>query len=65
VLVGRVSDDVQAAPYLRGKPAASIFGVTPISFITGITAGTSDSPTCSRGKTADSNTATSRPARAR
>lgn len=61
----RSSAEVQAAPYFLGKPAASTFSIAPVSMSTGVVAGTSDSPTCSRGKVSDSKTTTDNPSLAR
>src|SRR5262249_50228343 len=56
---------VHAAPYFFGKRAASIVSMKPSSRKTRVVAGTSDSPTCSRGKRSPSKTPTLRPAFAR
>ena len=52
------------APHFCRNPAASTAGRTPNSSSTGILAGNSDSPTCSRGNLSLSNRSTLTPCRA-
>jgi len=56
---------VQAAPYLRGNFASSIFGRKSRSFSTRVEEGTRDSPTCGLGINSRSNTTQLTPALAR
>src|SRR3954467_9756460 len=53
---------VHTAPYLRGNLASSICGRKLSSLKTRVDDGTSDSPTCSRGKISRSNSTHEMPA---